>query len=75
MLLRQLKELMVKGSIYCNSKTQYQNSLFQPSENLYFELYSAGPTMMGPVVGSRYKRMFNMFLLNFVAKVNKMVLL
>ena len=51
MLLQQLKEYIVKGSIYCTCKNQYHNSLFQLSENLDFEILSPGPTKVGPIVG------------------------
>ena len=64
MLLQQLKEHIVKGNIYCICKIQYQHSLFQPSENLCFEFFSSGPTMLGPIVGSRHKRMSNTLSLN-----------
>ena len=51
MLLQQLKEHIVKGSIDCTCKNQYHNSLFQLSENLDFEILSPGPTKVGPIVG------------------------
>ena len=37
MLVQQLKERIVEGSIYCICKNQSQNSAFQLSENLHFD--------------------------------------
>ena len=38
-------------------KSISQDSVFQPSENLYDENFSSSPTMVGPVVHFGYKRM------------------
>ena len=40
-------------------KNQSHDSVFQPSENLCFENFSPGPTMVGPIVETGYERMFN----------------
>ena len=33
-------------------QNQSQNSIFQPSESLYFDNFSPGPTIAGPIVDS-----------------------
>ena len=48
MLEHKLKELIVKGSIYCICNNQSQNSAFQPSGTLIFENFSPVPAMVGP---------------------------
>ena len=48
MLVQQLKERVVKGSIYCVCKYQYKNSLFQPSENFHFDIFFSVPNHGGP---------------------------
>ena len=45
-----------KGRTYCICKNQFQNSVFQSSVNLNFENSFKGPTMVGPIVDSGYKR-------------------
>ena len=40
-------------------QNQSHDSVFQPSENLHFENFSLGPTMVGPIVETGYERMFN----------------
>ena len=52
--VQQLKERIVKGSIYCICKNQSENSIFEPYENLHFERFSPGPTMMGSIADTRY---------------------
>ena len=64
MLVRQVKEPVAKESINCICKNQYQNSAFQSAGNLNFENFSPGPTMMGPIVESRYERMSSIFAVN-----------
>ena len=59
MLVQQLKERIIEGSIYCICKTTISNSLLQPFESLYFDIFSPSPTMVDPVVSSRYERMSN----------------
>ena len=43
---------MRNGSLmkYCICKNQPRNSVFQPSEKLYFEKFFPGPTMVSPIV-------------------------
>jgi len=48
MLAQQLKEHMVTGLFTVFAHKQSQNVVFQPSENLHFENFSPGPTMVGP---------------------------
>ena len=40
-------------------QNQSHDSVFQPSENLHFESFCPGPTMVGPIVETGYERMFN----------------
>ena len=54
MITQQLEERIVKESIYCICKTQTQNSVFQPSDNLCFENICPGPTMVGRI-GTGYR--------------------
>ena len=45
-------------------QNQYQNSASQSTENLTFENFSPGPTMVGPIVDSGYGRMSSTFSVN-----------
>ena len=63
-LVQQVKEPRAKGSINCICKYQYQNSAFQSAENLNFENFSLGPTMVGPIVDSGCERMSSTFPVN-----------
>ena len=42
---------------YCICKNQSQNIVLVPSEKLYFEFFSSGPTMVDPIVDSGYEEM------------------
>ena len=48
MLVQQLKERTVEGSIHFICDIQSQNIAFQPSEKLHFDKFTLGPTMVGP---------------------------
>ena len=48
MLVHQLKELIVNGSIYCICKYHSQNSVFQPSENFNIENFYPDLTIVNP---------------------------
>ena len=52
MFVQQLQEHIVKGSVYCISKNQSQNRVFQPSENLYLEDFSPSASMIVLMVES-----------------------
>ena len=64
MHVQQVKEPIAKGSINCICKNQYQNSAFQSAENINLENLSSGPTMVDPIVNSRYELMSNTFSVN-----------
>jgi len=52
MLVQQLKERIVKGSVYCTCKNHYQKSIFQPSEKAYCKNLSPSLTMVGPILNT-----------------------
>ena len=75
MLVKHVKEPIVKGSTKCICKNHYQNSAFQSAENLSFENFSPGPTMIVPIVDSGCERMLSTISVNSAKKIsNKAVL-
>ena len=64
MLVQHVKELIAKGSINCIFKSQYQDNAFRSAEDLNFENFSFGSTMVGLIVNSGYERMSRTFSLN-----------
>ena len=61
MLVRQVKELIAEETSNCIYKDQYQNDAFQSADNLNFENFSLGPTMVAPIVNSGYERKSSAF--------------
>ena len=55
---------------HCTCKLLSQDSVFQPSENLYFETFSSSPTIVGPIIHFGYGRMSNKLSVNSNAKLN-----
>ena len=53
--MQSLMKLLPYEILYLQS--QSHGSIFQPPENLYFEHFSPGPTMVGPIVETGYERM------------------
>ena len=51
MLVHQLKNRIVEGSVYCISKNQSHNSVFQAPENFHFENCSPDRTMVAGADG------------------------
>ena len=47
------------GSFYCICNNQYQNSIFQPSQNFCIEMFSSCPSMAVPLVDSGQERTSN----------------
>ena len=64
MLVQQVKEPIAKGGINCICNNRYQNAAFLSAENLHFENFSPGPTMVGPIVDSGYERISITFSVN-----------
>ena len=57
MLMQQLNERMIIGSVYCIYKNQSENRIFQPSKKLCFKDYSPVPIMVGHIRDTGYKRL------------------
>ena len=65
MLVRQEKSPKAKGSITCTCENKYKDSTFQSAANLNFENFSPGPTTLGSIMNSGYKRMSSILSVKF----------
>ena len=59
---------------YCIFSNISQNSVFQPYEDLHFELFS-GPSMVDLILDSRYERISSTLSVNSALNIIKMALL